>query len=67
MVKAYAVNCNDAWLIPNDESKEGHYVKYEDYAALEAVVKALLADVKRRNPGHDLYCPFMRQLERLTK
>ena len=35
MVKAYAVNCNDAWLIPNDEPKEGHYVKYEDYERLE--------------------------------
>lgn len=41
MVKAYAVNCNDAWLIPDDEPKEGHYVKYEDYAALEKERNAL--------------------------
>lgn len=34
MVKAYAVNWSDAWPIPDDEPKEGHYVKYEDYAAM---------------------------------
>lgn len=42
MVKAYAVNCNDAWLIPSDEPKEGHYVKYEDYEALEVKYQNLL-------------------------
>lgn len=35
MVKAYAVNWSDAWPIPDDEPKEGHYVKYEDYARLK--------------------------------
>lgn len=41
MVKAYAVNWSEAWPIPDDESKEGHYVKYEDYAALAAECAAL--------------------------
>lgn len=35
MVKAYAVNWSEAWPIPDDEPKEGHYVKYEDYARLK--------------------------------
>ena len=48
MVKAYAVNCNDAWLIPDDEPKEGHYVKYEDYAALKELTDKL---VKLRQGG----------------
>ncbi len=45
MVKAYAVNCNDAWLIPNDEPKEGHYVKYEDYERLDNTHSAALAKI----------------------
>lgn len=45
----------------------GEWVKYEDYAALENAVNALLVDVKARYPNQDLYCPFMRELERLTK
>lgn len=42
MVKAYAVNWSEAWLIPDDEPKEGHYVKYEDYARLLSVSRSLL-------------------------
>lgn len=50
-----------------DAGDAGEYVKYEDYAALENAVNALLADVKARHPNQDLYCPLMRELERLTK
>lgn len=48
-------------------SEDGDWVKYSDYAALENAVNALLADVKARYPNQDLYCPLMRELERLTK
>lgn len=49
------------------EDDDGHFVAYEDYAALENAVNALLADVKARYPNQDLYCPLMRELERLTQ
>lgn len=50
-----------------NETERGEWVKYWDYAALENAVNALLADVKARYPNQDLYCPLMRELERLTK
>lgn len=33
-VKAYAVNCNDAWLNTDGDDISGSYVKYADYMAL---------------------------------
>lgn len=35
-VKTYAVNCNDAWLNTEGDDTSGSYVKFADYAALEA-------------------------------
>ena len=35
-VKTYAVNCNDAWLNTKGDDTSGSYVKFADYAALEA-------------------------------
>ncbi len=35
-VKTYAVNCNDAWLNTKGDDTSGSYVKFSDYAALEA-------------------------------
>lgn len=40
-VKFYAVNCNDAWPMLADDDPSGTYVRYEDYAALEAENVAL--------------------------
>lgn len=57
-------HCNGGEVVASDD---GEYVSYEDYAALENAVNALLADVKARYPNQDLYCPLMRELERLTK
>ena len=48
-------------------SEDGDWVKYSDYAALENAVNALLTNVKSRYPEQDLYCPFLRELEWLTK
>ncbi len=50
-----------------EESDDGVWVMAADYEKLHNAVKALLNDVKARYPGQDLYCPFMRQLEELTK
>lgn len=54
MVKAYAVNCNDAWLIPDDEPKEGHYVKYEDYAKPRGDAKKLATLLFKSVKGEEL-------------
>lgn len=35
-VKTYAVNCNDAWINTEGDDTSGSYVKFADYAALEA-------------------------------
>lgn len=35
-VKTYSVNCNDAWLNTEGDDTSGSYVKFADYAALEA-------------------------------
>lgn len=35
-VKTYAVNCNDAWLNTKGDDTSGSYVKFADYAVLEA-------------------------------
>ena len=35
-VKTYSVNCNDAWLNTEGDDTSGSYVKFADYAVLEA-------------------------------
>lgn len=45
-VKTYAVNCNDAWLNTDGDDISGSYVKYADYAALEAKYAALMDEIK---------------------
>lgn len=45
-VKTYAVNCNDAWLNTDGDDISGSYVKYADYAALEAKCDELLEKIK---------------------
>lgn len=45
-VKTYAVNCNDAWLNTDGDDISGSYVKYADYAALEAKCDELLKEIK---------------------
>lgn len=42
MVKTYAVNTFDAWLNSEGDDISGSYVKYQDYAALETRLLALL-------------------------
>lgn len=42
MVKTYAVNTFDAWLNSEGDDISGSYVKYQDYAALEEKLLALL-------------------------
>lgn len=45
-VKTYAVNCNDAWLNTEGDDISGSYVKYADYAALQAKFDELLGEIK---------------------
>lgn len=45
-VKTYAVNCNDAWLNTGGDDISGSYVKYADYAALQAKCDELLEEIK---------------------
>lgn len=45
-VKTYAVNCNDAWLNTEGDDISGSYVKYADYAALQAKCDELLGEIK---------------------
>ena len=45
-VKTYAVNCNDAWLNTDGDDISGSYVKYADYAALQAKCDELLKEIK---------------------
>lgn len=45
-VKTYAVNCNDAWLNTDGDDISGSYVKYADYAALQAKCDKLLEEIK---------------------
>lgn len=45
-VKTYAVNCNDAWLNTVGDDISGSYVKYADYAALQAKCDELLEEIK---------------------
>lgn len=42
MVKTYAVNTFDAWLNSEGDDISESYVKYQDYAALEEKMLALL-------------------------
>lgn len=42
MVKTYAVNTCDAWLNSEGDDISDSYVKYQDYAALETRLLALL-------------------------
>lgn len=43
-VKTYAVNCNDAWLNTEGDDISCSYVKYADYAALQAKCASLEAE-----------------------
>ena len=45
-VKTYAVNCNDAWLNTAGDDISGSYVKYADYAVLQAKCDELLEEIK---------------------
>ncbi|UVM87431.1 MAG: hypothetical protein [Bacteriophage sp.] len=45
-VKTYTVNCNDAWLNTDGDDTSGSYVKYADYAALQAKCDELLKEIK---------------------
>lgn len=45
-VKTYAVNCNDAWLNTDGDDISGSYVKYADYAAIQAKCDDLLEEIK---------------------
>lgn len=45
-VKTYAVNCNDAWLNTDGDDISDSYVKYADYAALQAKCDELLKEIK---------------------
>ncbi|HID1691146.1 TPA: hypothetical protein ACXF76_003686 [Escherichia coli] len=45
-VKTYAVNCNDAWLNTEGDDISGSYVKYTDYAVLQAKCDELLREIK---------------------
>lgn len=46
---------------------DGDYVKYEDYAELEAAVIALLADINRRYPGEGFKCPLILKLAEIVE
>lgn len=54
----------DGWNMMQDD--EGHWVFYEDYAALHDAVQGLIEDVRLRYPSQELYCPHMRVLDELT-
>lgn len=45
-VKTYAVNCNDAWLNTDGDDISDSYVKYADYAALQAKCDEVLKEIK---------------------
>lgn len=70
MVQKYVVHKSEMHRVDEDDSGTAEWdlvIIHEDYAALENAVNALLVDVKARYPNQDLYCPFMRELERLTQ
>lgn len=58
----------DVWCIEDifKNSHDGSYVKYEDYAKLEAAVIALLADINRRYPGEGFKCPLILKLAEIV-
>ena len=56
-VKTYAVNCNDAWLNTDGDDISRSYVKYADYAALQAKCDELLEEIKNmQNQALDDVC-----------
>lgn len=59
----------DVWCIEDifKNSHDGSYVKYEDYAKLEAAVIALLADINRRYPGEGFKCPLILKLAEIVE
>lgn len=64
MVQRYDVWCTED-IFKN--SHDGSYVKYEDYAKLEAAVIALLADINRRYPGEGFKCPLILKLAEIVE
>lgn len=51
----------------SEPSEEGGYIKYEDYAELEAAVIALLADINLRYPGEGFKCPLILKLAEIVE
>ena len=50
-----------------EEDTDGGWVRYEDYANLEAAVIALLADINRRYPGEGFKCPLILKLAEIVE
>lgn len=48
-------------------SNIGEWVRYEDYAKLEAAVIALLADINRRYPVEGFKCPLILKLAEIVE
>lgn len=49
------------------KSDEGDWVRYEDFAELEAAVIALLTDINRRYPGEGFKCPLILKLAEIVE
>ncbi|AUE23491.1 hypothetical protein HSE2_gp021 [Escherichia phage vB_EcoS_HSE2] len=49
------------------QATEGDFVRYEDYAKLEAAVIALLVDINRRYPGEGFKCPLILKLAEIVE
>ncbi len=64
---------NASWI--NNIADEGtkaeavHWLAktWDELETLRIAVRALIADVKGRHPGEELFCPYMRELDRLTR
>lgn len=50
------------WIPPADDE-----VECIDVYRLHSAAKAFLDDVRRRHPGEDFICPFIRELDEATK
>lgn len=50
-----------------EEDTDRGWVRYEDYANLEAAVIALLADINRRYPGEEFKCPLILKLAEIVE
>ena len=62
MVQRYENDHGDMFQVA-----EGNWVRYEDYAKLEAAVIALLADINRRYPGEGFKCPLILKLAEIVE